>query len=105
GGGVDLTARGPRDPLHLAADLGEELLRPSVPAQRRAQSGLLFAVVVLVDRHASLPRWRLRRLLGLAGSSVRPWPPGIRRPEPDEVAGQEGLDPPTPGFGDRYSTN
>src|SRR3990172_3323492 len=94
GGGVDLLLRRPRHLLELAPDLGEEGLefgellgapakRPGEPRGRPKPT--VFALV-----HLSC----LCHGLHVTSS----------RSTPFRVAGQEGLEPPTPRFGDRCST-
>src|SRR5262245_26149805 len=73
---VDLLAGGPRGLLELGPDLLEELPDASEPV------------------HGALP---------LPGGASRP--AFVRAPRAGPLAGQEGFEPPTSGFGDRRSSH
>ena len=75
----------PGDLLHLVAHFDEEAARASRPAARQR---LLLTLAQPSLRSAP------RLLLDVRTSPLRT----------AELAGQEGLEPPTPGFGDRCST-
>jgi hypothetical protein len=93
GRGVDLLVARPGHALHLRPDFREEVGETRPPALRLAQDA------------ATTP---LRRdLTGLEGHLFDVIHAGrlhvVFRMQ--AMAGQEGLEPPTPGFGDRCSTN
>src|SRR5262249_25608372 len=90
GGRVDFLLRGPRHPLQLVANLAQKQTRTLEPAAR------CFSDVVesarRISGHSFQPSIRCFSILCLPRPSRR-------------LAGQEGIEPPTPGFGDRCSAN
>ena len=85
---VDLFLRRPGDALQLVADLAEEQARALEAAAGRFPARV--SSVVVSSCHRSI-RFRLL--------------PISLDPRSAKLAGQEGIEPPTPGFGDRCSAN
>ena len=96
--GVDLGLRRPRHALHLVAHLGEEL----DDSAATSASGAVDAAPLSSRRRHFVERRSPR--VSILSIRVR-----VGRPTSallgSSLAGQEGLEPPTPGFGDRCSTN
>ena len=98
---VDLALRRPRDALHLVANFAEELPGPAEPAQGALRFRSTFARL--------LYRFGAHRRRFSAPQSTFAGLPAVAHARADtrerRLAGQEGIEPPTPGFGDRCSAN